>query len=108
MRTINKVTLVGEVAADMDERTKADGGRVGYFSLATHRTENGQRVTDWHRVKMENHVFLTLNDFVRRGCRVYVTGRIFYGSYDRDGVSYPITDIVADEVLVFSQPQATP
>lgn len=54
MRSVNKVSLVGNVAADPEVRQTEKGTTVTTFPLATNRdfTSNGEkkRVTDFHRV----------------------------------------------------------
>ncbi len=98
--TVNRVILVGEVGNDPDEVRRADGGRVAHLSLATRREENGETRTDWHRVTVNGELLAGANGFVRRGCRLYVEGRIMYGSWDRDGISIPTADIIATDIVV--------
>lgn len=110
-RSVNRVTLVGNVGADPDVRETGNGTRVAHLSLATDRTfrRDGevQRRTDWHRLTFWGKAADTVDRYVRKGSRLYVEGRIEYGSYERDGVSVPTVDvIVADFVML--DPRETP
>src|SRR5512141_592981 len=53
-RSVNKVTLIGNLGNDPEVRTTAGGGKVATFSLATSRQWNSQtgekqEKTEWHR-----------------------------------------------------------
>jgi len=63
--------------------------------------QNGkeQRKTDWHRLTFWSGAAETVEKWVRKGTRMYVEGRIEYGSYDRDGVAIPTVDVVVQEFV---------
>jgi single-strand DNA-binding protein len=63
--------------------------------------QNGQeqRKTDWHRLTFWAGAAETVEKWARKGTRMYVEGRIQYGSYDRDGVSIPTADVVVQEFV---------
>jgi single-strand DNA-binding protein len=102
-RSVNRVTLVGNAGSDPDVRETASGQTVANLSLATHRVfvQNGQeqRKTDWHRLTFWAGAAGTVEKWVRKGTRLYVEGRIQYGSYERDGVSIPTADIVVQDFV---------
>jgi len=76
---------------------------VAHLSLATNRRSrvNGelQERTDWHRLTFWAAAAETVERYVRRGNRIYVEGRMEYGSYERDGQSVPTADIVVQEFV---------
>ena len=90
-RSVNRVILVGNAGSDPDIQRTASGTTVAHLSLATNRRTrvNGetQERTDWHRLTFWAAAAETIERYVRRGNRLYVEGRIEYGSYDRDGQS---------------------
>lgn len=103
-RSVNRVVLIGNVGADPDVRTTTRGTRVAHLSLATNRLyevdgEERQR-TDWHRLTFWGGAADTAERYVRKGNRLYVEGRIEYGSYERDGVSIPTVDVVVQNFLM--------
>jgi single-strand DNA-binding protein len=102
-RSVNRVILVGNAGSDPDVRETPSGSTVAHLSLATNRVfmQNGQeqRKTDWHRLTFWAGAAETVEKWVRKGTRMYVEGRIQYGSYDRDGVSIPTADVVVQEFV---------
>ena len=58
-RSLNKVTLIGNLGKDPEMRSTTNGSRVANFSLATSRTWNDasgtkQEKTEWHRCVVWN------------------------------------------------------
>jgi single-strand DNA-binding protein len=102
-RSVNRVILVGNAGSDPDVRETGTGTTVAHVSLATNRVfqRNGQeqKKTDWHRLTFWAGAAETVEKWVRRGTRLYVEGRIEYGSYDRDGVSIPTVDVVVNDFV---------
>ncbi len=107
-RSVNRVILVGNAGSDPDIRRTASGTTVAHLSLATNRRTrvNGemQERTDWHRLTFWAAAAETIERYVRRGNRLYVEGRIEYGSYDRDGQSVPTADVVVQEFVLLDGP----
>lgn len=108
-RSVNRVILVGHAGSEPDVRQTASGSTVAHVSLATNRTYNRegelQHRTDWHRLTFWNQAAEAIEKYLRKGNRIFVEGRIEYGSYDRDGVTVPTTDvIVQDFVFLDSRP----
>ncbi|VVC35420.1 Primosome PriB/single-strand DNA-binding,Nucleic acid-binding, OB-fold,Single-stranded DNA-binding protein [Cinara cedri] len=107
-KTINKVTLLGRVGADPQKRGTQEHPVV-VFSLATHQNffnndeENSQK-TDWHRVVVFRPGLRdTIFNYLQKGQRVHVSGRIMYGELkDESGSSRTTTSIVADDVIFFN------
>ena len=106
-RSVNRVILVGNAGADPDVRETPAGSTVAHLSLATNRIfqHNGQeqRKTEWHRLTF--WAAQTVEKWVRKGTRMYVEGRIEYGSYERDGVTIPTADVVVQEFVFLDQRQ---
>ena len=102
-RSVNRVILVGNAGSDPDVRETEAGITVAHLSLATNRVfqQNGKehKKTDWHRLTFWSGAAETVEKWVRKGTRMYVEGRIEYGSYDRDGVAIPTVDVVVQEFV---------
>ena len=111
-RSLNKVTLIGNLGADPEVRSTTGGGRVATFSLATSRSWNSQsgekqEKTEWHRCVVWNSKVSTLADIVERylkkGDKVYVEGRIEYRQWqDKEGQTRYTTEINVRELLMLS------
>jgi single-strand DNA-binding protein len=111
-RSLNRVQLIGNLGADPEVRSVANGGRVANLSLATSRrwkdaSGNQQEKTEWHRVVLWNNRGANLADLVERYCKkgdkIYVEGRIEYRSWqDKEGQTRYTTEINAQEVILLS------
>ena len=108
-RTINKVILVGNVGADPDVRETKNGTKVVHMSMATNRPPFGddpQERTDWHRLTLWARLAQFTEDYVKKGDRIYVEGRLEYDTYERDGVSIPTADVTVRELVLLSSSNA--
>ena len=110
-RSVNKIILVGNVGQDPDIQETGNGTKVAHFSLATNRRTNGsgeepQEQADWHRLTLWNRLAQFAQDYVSKGDRIYVEGRLEYDSYERDGVSIPTADVNVRELVLLSPRQA--
>jgi single-strand DNA-binding protein len=102
MRSVNKVILVGYLAADPETfQTKTGKTRVS-FPIATHResTSDGvkKEVTDYHRVVSWGKLGEICASYLAKGQGVYVEGTILNRAYEKDGERKYVTEIRADEV----------
>jgi single-strand DNA-binding protein len=112
-RSLNKVTLIGNLGQDPEVRSIANGGRVANFSIATSRQWSGaggdkQEKTEWHRIVAWNNSKSTatgladvVEKYVKKGDKVYIEGRIEYRSWqDKDGQTRYTTEIIANEIIL--------
>ena len=103
-RSVNRVILVGNTGSEPDLRETANGNPVAHVSLATNRTvrRNGEPVerTDWHRLTFWGRAAETVDQYVGKGNRLYVEGRLEYGSFERDGTVIPTVDVVVEEFVM--------
>ena len=109
-RSLNKVTLIGNLGNDPEVRSTTGGNRVATFSLATSRTWNDQagvrqEKTEWHRCVVWNTKGSSLADiverYVKKGDKLYVEGRIEYRQWqDKDGQTRYSTEINVRELIM--------
>ncbi len=105
-RSLNKVMLIGNVGSDPEIRTTPSGARVAKVSLATNRSfqdRSGQQQerTEWHRLTFFGRLVDIVEQWVNKGHRLYVEGRIEYSQTqdDQGGTRY-WTDIVVNEMVM--------
>ena len=100
-RTINRVELLGRVGSEPEMRYTSNGTAVTNLSLATDRPrKDGESTTDWHRVVCWAKLAETINQYVAKGDRLYVTGRLVYDSYEgEDGQRRYYTEVHARDVV---------
>ena len=103
-RSVNKITLIGNVGRDPDIQQTKNGTKVAHFSLATNRRAPGdeEERTDWHRLTLWNRLAQFAEEYIRTGDRIYVEGRLEYDSYERDGVVIPSAEVSVKEVVLLS------
>ncbi|XP_047003767.1 single-stranded DNA-binding protein, mitochondrial [Schistocerca americana] len=106
-KTINEVKLLGRVGAE-PQRRGTEEHPVVIFSLATHtnyKYESGEFVqrTDWHRICVfKPSLREVVYNYLKKGQRVYITGRLTYGEVkDGEGNTRTTTAVVADDVIFF-------
>ena len=109
-RSLNKVTLIGNLGNDPEVRSTTGGNRVATFSLATSRSWNDasgakQEKTEWHKCVVWNNKAGSLADvvekYVKKGERVYVEGEIEYRQWqDKEGQTRYTTEINVRELIM--------
>ena len=103
-RAINKIILVGNVGRDPEVQATSNGHKVAHFSLATSRRipkENGfEERTEWHRLTVWDRLAEIAEEYVRKGDRLYIEGRMQYDSYERDGVTIPTAEVNVRELVM--------
>lgn len=110
-RSLNKVMLIGNVGNDPEVRATSTGSRVAKVSLATNRTfqdRSGQQQekTEWHRLTFFGRLADIVEQYVKKGDRLYAEGRIEYSQTqdDQGGTRY-WTDIVVHEMVMLGSSQ---
>jgi single-strand DNA-binding protein len=105
-RSLNKVMLIGNVGSDPEIRSTSSGARVGKLSIATNRSWQGrdgqtQEKTEWHRLTFFGRLADIVEQYVKKGDRLYVEGRIEYSqTQDEQGNVRYWTDIVVNEMVM--------
>jgi single-strand DNA-binding protein len=106
MRSVNKIILVGNLAADPEVRQTAKGTTIATFPVATNRdfTSNGEKkkVTDFHRVVAWGKLGEICGKYLEKGKAVYIEGMVINRAFEREGERRYVTEIRADEVNMLS------
>ena len=84
--TMNKIIIIGNLGSDPEMRYTPKGAPVTSFSLATNRrytTSEGENreETEWFRVSAWNRLAETCNNYLQKGSKVYVEGRLSSRTY---------------------------
>ncbi|MDX1647989.1 MAG: single-stranded DNA-binding protein [Longimicrobiales bacterium] len=105
-RSLNKVMLIGNVGNDPEIRATSSGARVAKVSLATNRAwtdrNTGQKneKTEWHRLTFFGRLVDVVEQWVKKGDRLYVEGRIEYSQTESEEGTRYWTDIVVQEMVM--------
>jgi single-strand DNA-binding protein len=103
-RGINKVILVGNLGNDPDTRYLPDGGAVTNISIATSESwkdrNTGQQNerTEWHRVVFFRRLAEIAGEYLKKGSKVYIEGKLRTRQWEKEGQKHYTTEIVADEM----------
>ncbi len=100
-KTINKVELLGRVGADPEMKYTANGTAVTQLRLATDRVrKGGEAETDWHTIVVWDKLADAVAQYVQKGQRIYVAGRLAQNSWTGDdGQRRYRTEIHAQDVV---------
>ena len=102
--TLNKILIIGNLGSDPEMRYTPNGNPVTSFTVATNRrykTADGEDKdeTEWFRVSAWNRLAENTNQFLQRGSKVYVEGRLSSRTYvSNDGETRVSLDVNATEV----------
>jgi single-strand DNA-binding protein len=109
MLSVNKVILLGNLTRD-PEMTQSEGKHAKCsFGLATNRswvsyTGEKHDETEFHRIVAWDKLAETCHQFLRKGRKVYLEGRLQTRKYTgKDGVEKTVTEIVLDEMVMLDK-----
>lgn len=108
-KSVNKVILLGNVGKDPDIRATGGGTMVASFSLATtDRTKdqsgNWTDRTEWHNLVAFQRTAELIRDYVKKGSKLYVEGKIQTRSWDdkNTGEKKYRTEIIVNDISLLS------
>jgi len=105
-KSLNKVQLIGNLGADPEVRHLENDLNVATISIATTESytdrSTGQKIdkTEWHRVTLWRGLASIAEQYMHKGDSVYVEGKIRNRSYEKDGITRYVTEIIAENVLL--------
>ncbi len=104
-RSLNKVQLIGNLGKDPELKYTPSGVAVATFSIATSESwkdqeGNQQEKTEWHNIVAWRKLAEIVGEYLKKGKKVYIEGKLQTRSYDKDGVKRYITEIVADQLIM--------
>ena len=105
-RSLNKVTLIGNLTRDPELRYTPQGTAVCTLGLATNRTwvtDNGEKreETEFHRIVAWNKLAELCSQLLFKGRKIYVEGRLQTRQWTgQDGNQRQATEIVIEDMIV--------
>ncbi len=105
-RSLNKVTLIGNLTRDPELRFTPTGTAVCTFGLATNRswtTDSGEKreETEFHRIVSWNKLGELCSQLLAKGRKVYVEGRLQTRNWTgNDGTQHTTTEIVIEDMII--------
>lgn len=105
-RSLNKVSLIGNLTRDPELRYTPQGTAVCTFGLATNRswvTDSGEKKeeAEFHRIVCWNKLAELCSQLLTKGRKTYVEGRLANRSWTgQDGAQRTTTEIVINDMII--------
>jgi single-strand DNA-binding protein len=115
-RGLNKVMIIGHLGRDPEMKYTQAGKAVTTFSVAVDRTSRDaatgtpREETEWFRVVAWEKLAETCNEYLHKGSKVYIEGRLQTRKYtDTNNLEHQIVEVIAAEMLMLDgRPSAAP
>ena len=106
-RSWNRVELIGNLTRDPELRYTPNGAAVCTFGVATNRTyvSEGEKKeeVDFHRLVSWNKLAELCNQLLKKGHRVFISGRLQTRSWEgADGTQRQTTEIVIEDMILLT------
>src|SRR3989344_2311567 len=108
---LNRAQIIGRLTSDPEVRTTPNGASVTSFGVATNFSwknaeGNRQQTVEYHNVVAWRKLAEIAGQYLKKGRRVYVEGRLQTRSWDgKDGSKKYKTEIVADNFIMLDGPR---
>ena len=105
-RSLNRAQLIGNLTRDPELRYTPSGTAVCSFSIATNRnwtTDTGEKKeeVEFHRIVAWNKLAELCSQFLTKGRKVFVEGRITTRSWTaQDGTQKQTTEIIINDMIL--------
>lgn len=106
VKDLNKVQLTGRLGADPEMRNTPQGHAVTTFRVASNRSwrstdGESHEETEWFRVVAWNKLAEICNQWLAKGARVYVEGRMQTRQWqDQEGQARSLSEVVANDIII--------
>jgi single-strand DNA-binding protein len=105
-RSVNKVQIIGTLGRDPEMRYMPNGTAVVTVSVATDESYNdknsGQKVekTEWHRMTAFGKLAEIIGQYLKKGSKAYLEGKLRTNEYEKDGIKRYSTEIVVNDMMM--------
>lgn len=111
MPDINNVSLTGRLTRDPELRVTAGGTQLLSFTLAFNTSVRNRQTGEWD--ERGNYIDCTmfgkraeaLLNFLAKGQKVAIAGKLRYATWDKDGQRHSKLDVIVDDIVFMSQRQ---
>jgi len=112
MRGVNKAILVGNIGQDPETKYMPNGKAVANCSLATSEewnnkdTGNKESRTEWHKLTFYGRLAEIVAEYIRKGSKIYVEGKLQTRSWEQDGVKRYSTEVIVSEMQMLDSKES--
>lgn len=104
MKSLNKIELIGNVGKDPEIRSMPNGTSVAIFNLATTDSYKKDDVwidtTEWHSIVFFGKTADYIMQKVKKGSKIYVSGKLVSNEYEKDGQKKKVWKINAYDFML--------
>lgn len=102
---LNKVMLIGHLGKDPEMSYTPSGIAVSKFSIATDESYKGEdgnvvKRTEWHSIVAWRKLAEICSQYLKKGSKVYLEGKLQTETYEKDGKKNYYTKIVISEMIM--------
>lgn len=103
-RGINKVILIGNLGQEPEIKYMPNGNAVANITVATSESwkdkNTGEQVskTEWHKVVFFRRLAEIVGEYLHKGSKIYVEGKLQTRKWEKDGQTHYATEIIASEM----------
>jgi len=100
----NKVMLIGRLGQDPEMRYTANGLAICKFNIATSEKWNDKATgvkkekTEWHRITAFGKLADICIEYIAKGSKVFIEGKIQTQTYEKEGQRHYVTEIIVINV----------
>ena len=108
MAGLNRVQLIGNLGKDPETRFTPKGDKVCAFSVAVNhrwKSRDGapKEVTEWFNIEAWGRLGEICQQYLQKGRRVYLEGRLKTTKYEHEGETRHITKVVANQLIMLDR-----
>ena len=113
-KSFNQAIVMGNLTRDPELRTTPSGQSVASFAVATNRSwqdaSSGERkeAVEYHEIVAWGKLGELANQYLSKGRKVMVIGRLQTQSWEKDGIKRQRTEIVASDINFLDRPGEGP
>jgi single-strand DNA-binding protein len=103
---INQANIMGTLGQDPEIKYMPNGDAVCNMSVATSETWKDKQTgedredTEWHKVVLFRRLAEIAGEYLAKGCKVFVSGKIKTRSWEKDGVKHYMTQVIGDDMQI--------
>lgn len=112
MSSLNQCNFIGNLGKDPEIRYTPEGSAVTSFSIACSESwkdkKTGQKVdkTEWVNVVAFGKLAEIMAEYLKKGSKVFVSGKFQTDKYEKDGVTKYSTKINARDMVMLGEKQS--
>lgn len=109
MNSLNQCQIIGHLGSD-PEVTQHGELTIAKFSVATNEywkdksTNEKKETTEWHRVVCFKKLGEISRDYLKKGAKVYVSGKLKTSKWqDKNNTDHTTTEVVVDDLIMLDK-----